>query len=911
MLLHRLAYALPCCLQDKLNKYERMALFRLNILTVAIFTSLQVSSMQLWALDTQPDVDQDNTIIAPKIVEQTADLSSIESAAEVIQLSEVTVVGQRQTKTVLPKRDLRSLYGTETQVLDTPRVISQVSETQLKEEIIRSADDLVKFAPSITRGGGQNANFAPQIRGQNSEVFQDAQRIYSTRHPTNFNAYEGADIVAGPTGVIFAPTSGSGGYINYLTKKPNFDQAQTTIKGTVGAWYQGKGSEPNFSLAIDHTAPVNDTLAYRVSATTQKSDDYYDNVKNDFNAFYGALAWRPDDSLRVDWNISYDDYHDFNVTHGWNRASQQAVDHGLYYKGRATPIIQSGGKYWSPVYESGAADAKVIGWQTREKNANNQYVTTGAVQTTPLPNATADQAGTIRGWVYDPTLSGNELVKLKDYVSGRDEDKTSAKRFSTQLRVAKDLNQNWRIVNNTLYQKNEDLGDSVGSFFTDMSHELFDNRIELISNFDFKLANIEINHQANTGLSYRHENFTSYAANNSFNSNPYDLTNHSAQKNPGDLLGLVNPTNSTGGWIGQAGTAQYSKYFGYLNLPTMYPIGHGLYAEKGGFPTSGAAVYTGQGFWDTYSIFTQQNFTFNDVIGLNLGINHSSINAKLQNPLVLNPLDKRRSDGDYSLLSYQSSAFIKPTPNSTFYVTYDKSTALNTGVFGPFLTWGAGNQLNPLSFDSRSELIEFGIKYEPIPKSLFLALSWFEQSRDLSPDTNGNMAQFEIKGLESSLRWQVTAPLAFGANLTVLDAVYTSIIPAGFSPYGFHADNATVWGDSNRLNLRAAGRYDAAALPKYSASAYVDYQHDSGYGVNLSGWWTSDWYTNLSKTVKVPHNFNLDLGIFYRQPAWTVGLNILNLTNERNFVNGLAGANSEFLQPMRPLSVQGQFTYTF
>lgn len=421
-----------------------------------------------------------------------------------------------------------------------------------------------------------------------------------------------------------------------------------------------------------------------------------------------------------------------------------------------------------------------------------------------------------------------------------------------------------------------------------------------------------MNNKSSTGGAYRREEFTSLAANNSFNINPYDLTNDPSQKNPGDLLGLVNNNSSTGGWIGQAGVPQYSQYFGYLNLPRMYPVGHGLYAEKGGFPPNGGgAVYTGTGSWDTWSVFTQQNFTFNDVFGINLGINHSSIKAKLENPLVLVPTDVRSDRNKYSLLSYQASTFIKPTEKTTLYFTYDKSTALNTGVFGPFLIWGAGNQLNPLAFDSQSELKELGFKYEPIIDQLFLTLSGFEQKRDLSPDTNGNMARFEVKGIESSLRWQLQKNIAIGGNLTYLNAEYTSIIPAGFSPFGFHADNATVWGDSNGLNQRKAGRYDAAGIPKYSASAYVDYQHQSGFGINLSGWWTSNWYTNLSQTVKVPNNYNLDLGLYYRQPQWTVGLNILNLTNERNFVNGLAGANSEFLQPMRPLTVQGQFSYKF
>jgi len=870
--------------------------FNLSTLTIAISVLLHTGSV---AAETSVQTN------APPVENNKGN-----GDEDVVTLSNVIVVGNRTQKNNLPK-EVKSIYGTNTKIIDTPRVVSQISEEQLKSEVIKSADDLVKYAPGITRGGGQNVNFTPQIRGQNSEVFQDNQRIYNTRHPSNFNAYDGADIVSGPTSIIFAPTSGSGGYINYITKKPDFNKSETTVKGVLGSWYEGKGFEPNLSLTLDHTAPINSELAYRVSVTGQKSDDFYDNVKNNFNSAFASLAWRPNDSLRADWNISYDNYHDFNVTHGWNRATQESVDKGLYYKGRATPIIQTGNQFWSPVFESGAANSKVIGWQVRQPNSKNQYVAVGAVNTSPLPSSSPDQAGTIRGWVYDPSIPGNKLVKLDDNVSGRDEDKNSAKRFSTQLKVVKDLSPHWTVANSSLYQKNSDLGDSVGSFFTDMKQELFDNRLEFQSDYDFKIADLNVNHKSNTGGTYRHESFTSLAANNSFNINPYDLTNDPSQKNPGDLLGLTNNTSSTGGWIGEAGVPQYSKYFGYLNLPAMYAIGHNLYAEKGGFPTSGGAVYTGKGSWDTYSVFTQQNFVFNEKYGLNLGINHSSIKAKIENPLVLTPTDVRSDHGNYNLLSYQVSAFVKPTAKSTLYFTYDKSTSINTGVFGPFLTWGANNKLNPLAFDSKSELKEVGFKYEPITDKLFLSVSWFDQSRDLSPDTSGNMAQFQINGTESSLSWQLQPNLAIGANFTVLDPIYTSIVPSGFSPFGFIADNATVWGDSNRLNQRSAGRYRAAGIPDYSASAYIDYRHESGFGVNLSGWWTSEWYTNLAYNVEVPKSFNVDLGLFYRQPKWMVGLNILNLTNERNFVNGLSGSNSEFLQPMRPLSVQGQFSYTF
>lgn len=84
------------------------------------------------------------------------------------------------------------------------------------------------------------------------------------------------------------------------------------------------------------------------------------------------------------------------------------------------------------------------------------------------------------------------MVKLDDNVSGRSEDKNSAKRFSTQLKVIKDLNEHWSIANSTLYQNNKDLGDSVGSFFTDLDHELIDNRLEFLGDYDFEIAGVKL-----------------------------------------------------------------------------------------------------------------------------------------------------------------------------------------------------------------------------------------------------------------------------------------------------------------------------------------------------------------------------------------------------------------------------------
>jgi outer membrane receptor protein involved in Fe transport len=165
-------------------------------------------------------------------------LSTAAFAADT-QLQTVTVQASAgdSDDDALPTRPESSIYGgIETKVLDTPRSISQINAEQLADDPIRSADDLVKYAPGITRGGGQNAGIAPQFRAQGSEVFQDGQRAYGVRHPANFNAYEGADIVAGPSSVTYGSVSGSGGYVNYLSKKPNFSEFKTRLSGEVGSW---------------------------------------------------------------------------------------------------------------------------------------------------------------------------------------------------------------------------------------------------------------------------------------------------------------------------------------------------------------------------------------------------------------------------------------------------------------------------------------------------------------------------------------------------------------------------------------------------------------------------------------------------------------------------------------------------
>ena len=208
-------------------------------------------------------------------------------------------------------------------------------------------------------------------------------------------------------------------------------------------------------------------------------------------------------------------------------------------------------------------------------------------------------------------------------------------------------------------------------------------------------------------------------------------------------------------------------------------------------------------------------------------------------------------------------------------------------------------------------LHEVASKVDAIPDRLFLSLAAFKQERDQSPDSNNNIARLIIKGVEATARYQPDEHLRSGLNLTRLTAYNEFTTQTGFASAGFIADNGTVFGDNNApqpaalraLRRRADPRVQRQRLPRLQlrlrlrrrALRLVDQQlvpepQQDGEGARRN---------------------NLDLALYYRQPQWSATVRVLNLTDELNFVSGLAGSTNTFLQPMPGRSLMAQVDYQF
>lgn len=235
--------------------------------------------------------------------------------------TDIMVEGRR------PAAAATSATGLDLSILDTPRTVTAIGSSQLRDLAIESVRDIAKAVPSAytqTQFGGSNI---PALRGQNAEVFQNGMLRTSRSNGLqfSFNAVEGLDVVKGPAGVVYGPGGNVGGYVNFVTKKPSFDEVRGFVSASYGSWDDKRAQ-------IDINAPIGENVAVRISYERIDADSYYRFGFMDSHDLYAAISFRPSDRLTLDFNVEYYDAH-FTENTGINRPTQELIDDGLYYQG--------------------------------------------------------------------------------------------------------------------------------------------------------------------------------------------------------------------------------------------------------------------------------------------------------------------------------------------------------------------------------------------------------------------------------------------------------------------------------------------------------------------------------------------------------------------------------------------------
>jgi iron complex outermembrane receptor protein len=233
----------------------------------------------------------------------TASVVAADASDEPDQLESIVVVGQKENQSLQR----------------APEAITALSADALKENDVKSVEDLNGLVPGLVIGENDGNNFNVTIRGVGLNSPQDdtsspsvsfhQNGIYIPSPITlsmNFLDVDHIEVLRGPQGTVFGQNS-IGGTINVITVQPTFDG----VSGYANAEF-GSFDLMHTKAAIN--LPLSSTFAIRLAGdfitqhgyvrATEVPGDYDLNNTHNYHVRLTAL-WQPDDAFSLTGGLEY------------------------------------------------------------------------------------------------------------------------------------------------------------------------------------------------------------------------------------------------------------------------------------------------------------------------------------------------------------------------------------------------------------------------------------------------------------------------------------------------------------------------------------------------------------------------------------------------------------------------------
>lgn len=194
------------------------------------------------------------------------------------------------TKTFTPLRDL-------------PQSITVVPKEVIRDQMMQSIGDVVRYVPGITAIQGENNRDQVVIRGNSSsaDFFVDGVRDDVQYYRDLYNL-ESVEALKGPNAMIFG-RGGGGGVINRVTKQAGFDPLrELTLQG---------GSYRNRRVAGDLQQPLNQTIALRVNGLYENSGSFRNRVHLERLGINPNVTFAPGPRTQI--RVGYEHFRDDRV----------------------------------------------------------------------------------------------------------------------------------------------------------------------------------------------------------------------------------------------------------------------------------------------------------------------------------------------------------------------------------------------------------------------------------------------------------------------------------------------------------------------------------------------------------------------------------------------------------------------
>lgn len=227
------------------------------------------------------------TSLSAFATDKVADLALYADGA-VVALDKFEVVG---TQTTAVDTTVQKLPTT---VKDTPRSLSVIDASRMREQDFQVGSDLLFWIPGINTNGAVQESYHFYARGfrmspNEWRVDGFAGRVIGGSYSPNLFGYEQVVALKGPAGLLYGNASSPGGLINLITKKP---QEQTAINidtrtRTFAGDDSGFGDRVSTEVELDATGKLteNGRFLYRLLGSVEQTALTYAG-QTDANQFY-------------------------------------------------------------------------------------------------------------------------------------------------------------------------------------------------------------------------------------------------------------------------------------------------------------------------------------------------------------------------------------------------------------------------------------------------------------------------------------------------------------------------------------------------------------------------------------------------------------------------------------------------
>jgi iron complex outermembrane recepter protein len=255
------------------------------------------------------------------------------------EATQVAVEGRIDPFNVVPTQATPSVFGLDQKLEDIPRSVSTADAETLLRYDVKTVNDIVTVAPGTFTGSYFGIAGSVFIRGDIGDNFFRGFRRVENRgnYETPVAATDHIEIVKGPP----SPAYGGGrigGFLNFVPKSARSESAKWLehvtgkVSLTYGSYDEKRGSG---EIGVPFMLGTHRSGLYAFYQD-EDSHSFYKGVANRYQL--GQIAF--DTELSKKWRIEYgfQGYHNSGTQNiGWNRVTQDLVDHGEYLAG--TPLV--------------------------------------------------------------------------------------------------------------------------------------------------------------------------------------------------------------------------------------------------------------------------------------------------------------------------------------------------------------------------------------------------------------------------------------------------------------------------------------------------------------------------------------------------------------------------------------------